>query len=286
MKNKPNAIMAVMWICLTSCAVLSATPVSLTLRLVPAKAMLYERVKASISIRNNSGQLLSFDSGQEGAARFDLDVEYGKNRFLESRAVASLLQGVRVMPGETRIVECDLTDIYAIHTVGRYRVTAVLDWNRQTYLSKAAVLDIEKGIELQRLSAGMPGDASVARNYVLAFLQRDNHEVLCLRIEDAGGGNIYGLFELGPMLRTRPPVLNIDSAGNVHVFFQAVGMAYIHSAFTPYGVHLFSTDTRLASEQGEIVQSNLPAAADSVGARQKPSGGMLGRYFNSSKGAD
>lgn len=212
--------------------------VAISLTLPSAKALLYEDVIATVVVQNNSGQMLALDSTQ-GTVRFWLDVERDGGQIIRRRDDAPLVSAVKIMPGEARTFRFNVSRLYAIRNEGLYKIRAGVEMNSAHYVSPETTLEVANGFELQRLTAGVPGDLPAIRTYVLSYFQKDSVENIYLRIEDADK-TVYGLFNLGRIVRVRPPEIKVDEAGNVHVLFQTMGMAFVHTAFTPFGVQLFA----------------------------------------------
>jgi len=215
-----------------------AAQIAITLTLPAAKALLYEDVIATVVIQNNSGQMLTMDSIR-GPVRFWLDVERDGGRIIPRRDDAPLVSAVEIMPGEVRTFGFNVPRLFAMRSQGLYKMRAGVELNGARYVSSESTLEVASGFEFQRLTAGVPGDAQAMRTYILSYLQRDGVENIYLRIEDADK-TVYGMFNLGRVVRVRPTEIKVDEAGNVHVLFQTMGMGFVHTAFTPFGVQLFA----------------------------------------------
>ncbi|MFA5042385.1 MAG: hypothetical protein WC381_02035 [Kiritimatiellia bacterium] len=275
-----------------------AAQIAVTLTLPSAKALLYEDVAAAVVIQNNSGQMLTLDSTR-GPVRFWLDVEHDDDRSVPRRDDTPLLSNVAIMPGETRTFEFNVPRLYALRRLGLYKIRAGVELNGVHYVSPEATLEVVRGFECQRLTAGVPGDAQAVRTYILYYFQKDGVENIYLRIEDADK-TVYGLFNLGRVVRVRPIEIKVDEAGNVHVLFQTMGMGFVHTAFTPFGVQLFSKNyigirgrASLAQQpNGQITvpegtETAPPPAASAVedkaaldkAKKKMGTGGMLGQFM-------
>ena len=274
--------------------------VTITLTLPSAKALLYEDVIATVVIQNNSGQMLTLDSIQ-GTVRFWLDVERDGGRIILRRDKAPLVSAVEIMPGEARAFGFNVSRLYAIRNQGLYKIRAGVEMNGAHYIAPETTLEVADGFELQRLTAGVPGDTHAIRTYILSYFQKDSVENIYLRIEDADK-TVYGLFNLGRVVRVRPPEIKVDEAGNVHVLFQTMGMAFVHTAFTPFGVQLFAktyTGTRGKASLAQLPNGQItvpdgiematpPAttaedeAALDKAKKKVGTGGMLGQFMQPS----
>lgn len=272
-----------------------AAQVAIALTLPSAKALLYEDVIATVVIQNNSGQMLTMNSSP-GTARFWLDVESDGGRIVPRRDDAPLLSDVEIMPGEARTLGFNVPRLYALRSQGLYKMRAGVELNGAHYVSPEAKLEIVGGFEFQRLTAGVPGDVPAMRTYILSYFQRDGVENIYLRIEDADK-TVYGLFNLGRIVRVRPTEIKVDEAGNVHVLFQTMGMGFVHTAFTPFGVQLFAkTYTGSRGRAGltqqpngqiavlEAIETTPPAeekAALDKAKKKAGTGGMVGQFMPS-----
>ncbi len=270
---------------------------ALELSLPSFNALVFEPVNGVVTLRNNSGRALSFDAGPD-SARLSFGVELGQGRLIEPARAGPILADGSVAPGATRSMEFNISRLYAMNRLGRYRIQAQVEWRGVTYVSAPVFLEVVKGSELARLKTGVPGDAQALRTYVLEYLQKDTtEEHIYLRIEDESAGEIYGLFNLGRVVRVRPPDLQVDESGNAHVLFQTPGMGYTHAVFSPYGTCL-SVESHAGgarnvdltrSPDGNVTVNSAasraptPAAPDRaegpVTEIKKKAGGLIGKFM-------
>jgi len=229
-----------------------AAQIAITLTLPSAKALLYEDVIATVVIQNNSGQMLTMDSNR-GPVRFWLDIERDGGRIVSRRNNAPLVSDVAIMPGEVRTFEFNVPRLYAMRSLGLYKMRAGVEMNGAHYVSPETTLEIVGGFEFQRLTAGVPGDAYATRTYILSYFQSEGVENIYLRIEDADK-TVFGMFNLGRVVRVRPTEIKVDEVGNVHVLFQTMGMGFVHTAFTPFGVQLFAKTYTGARGRASLAQ--------------------------------
>lgn len=235
--------------------------IELALTVEPVRALLYEPIRATVVIRNNTGGMLTFDAGQ-GSARFFFDVERNKNETVKPTDRRSLLFGLKLVPAGSVTNVFNLTSLYAMQQRGRYKVSACIEWNNILLVSSAIELEMLKGFEIARVIAGVPGEEGVMRVYILEYLTQEKGEQVYLRIEDVNSTTIYGMHKLGNIVRARKPEMKVDESGNVHILFQTMSMIFIHTAFTPYGVQLFSRE--YADRSNRISLHSLPSGRVSV----------------------
>lgn len=248
--------------------------IELALQVEPARALLYETVQVSVVIRNNTGAMLTFDASQ-GSSRFFFEIECGKDEIIKPASREPLLFEAKIVPFESKTNVFQISSLYKMHKRAVYKIRACLDWQGTLFVSSPAEAEILKGFELGRVIAGIPGAPSALRVYILEYLSRKNGEHVYLRIEDDSAKTVYGMFNLGRIVRVRKPEMKVDEAGNIHILFQSTSMTFIHTAFTPYGVQLF---TRSYSEKSRAVALiNLPNGQISVSlsAAQEAAGGNI-----------
>ncbi len=233
----------VVWLSGAALAIFLASPASAQIEVVltvdPVRALLYEPVYAKVVIRNNTGSVLPFDA-ESGSARFSFDLERNRNVAVKQNDRTPLLFGIKLVPAGTSTNVYRLTSLYDMQSRGLYKVRAYVEWNNILFSSPPVELEMLKGFEIARVIAGVPGEQGAMRVYVLEYLTQERGEQVYLRIEDANSSTVYGMHKLGHIVRVRKPEMKVDEAGNAHVLFQTMAMVYIHTAFTPYGVQLFS----------------------------------------------
>jgi hypothetical protein len=235
--------------------------VEIALTVEPVRALLYEPIYAKVVIRNNTGGILPFDAGP-GSARFFFEVERNKNNVVKQNDRAPLFFGIKLVPDGSATNVFNLISLYDMSSRGLYKVRACLEWNNLLFSSQPVELEMLKGFEIARMIAGVPGEQPAMRIYILEYLAQERGEQVYLRIEDANSSTIYGMHKLGYIVRIRKPEMKADEAGNVHVLFQTMAMVFVHAAFTPYGVQLFSRN--YADKSNMIALVNLPNGQVSV----------------------
>lgn len=239
--------------------------IELALTVEPVRALLYEPIRATVVIRNNTGGVLAFNAGQD-SPRFSFEVERNKNETFKPTDLSPLLFGLKLVPSGVTTNAFDLTSLYTMQLRGLYKVRACLEWRNILFVSPAIELEMLKGFEIARVIAGVPGEQAAMRVYILEYLTRESGEHLYLRIEDDHSKKIYGVHKLGHIVRVRQPEMKIDEAGNVHVLFQSMSMVFVHAAFTPYGIQLFLKN--YADKSNAIRLHNLPNGQ--ISASQSP----------------
>ncbi len=228
------------WAAACVACVRAGAQVALRLDVPDAAVMVYEEIQARLAVRNDAGRLLVLGEGGSCDATLRLYVMRDGYRMMKRRDDRPLLAPTTLLPGDTQTVRLPLASLFDLRTAGRYTLRAAVEVGNASYTSPETEVTIAEGVEFGRVTAGVPGAEGVSRTYVASYFHKGPGEYLYLRIEDPAGTMVYGLFNVGRVIRVRQPELRVDGAGNAHVLFQTLGAAYIHAAFTPFGVPLFS----------------------------------------------
>lgn len=238
-----------------ACPYMCSGQISVGLNIKNPKVIPYEPLVAKVTIQNNTGSILKFGTG-DSTSRVRFEVEKKDDKLVHKRGTTALLSGTQIVPGGKRIFTIDIASEYVLNATGLYDIYAVVDWHSSSYYSKKVMVDIVRGFEIKRISAGVPGDKNALRTYVLEYLDKSFGEDLYLRIEDMNTKAVCGVYKLGKVVRVHTPSLQVDEAGNLHVLFQTIGMKYVHAVFTPYGLPLRS-ETHVA-KRGRIGLMQMP----------------------------
>ena len=215
-------------------AVPAAAQVDMQCRLENSRTVLFEPVILSVDVINNTGDILDF-SGAIPNAHLAFDIEQSPGVVVPPSGVPLFAQGVTIRPGDTFSGKVNLQTAYKITDTGPYTITTRVEWGGKVFISPKLFLDVLPGLEIAKLSAGIPDDPNATRTYTLRTLNRDRTEVVFLRINDEDKGMCYGVFNLGRIVRMFEPKLQMDEVGNIHVLHQSGPWQFTHSAFTPRG---------------------------------------------------
>ncbi len=212
----------------------AAAQIDMRCRLENSRTVLFEPAILNLNIINNTGNTLDF-SGAIPNAHLAFDIERSPGVTVPPTGKPLFAQGIVIKPGDTFTGKVNLQAAYKITDTGPYTITARVEWGGKVFISPKLFLDILPGLEIARLSAGIPGEPDAARIYTLRTLNRDRVEVMFLRIDDDDRGMCYGVYELGRIVRLYEPKLQVDEAGNIHVLHQSGPWQFTHSAFSPSG---------------------------------------------------
>lgn len=212
----------------------ASAQVDMRCRLENSRTVLFEPAILNLDIINNTGNVLDF-SGAMPNAHLAFDIEQSPGVVVPPTGKPLFAQGIVIKPGDTFTGKVNLQAAYKVTDTGPYTITTRVEWGGKVFISPKLFLDVLPGLEIARLSAGVPGEPDATRIYTLRTLNRDRVEVMFLRIDDDDRGVCYGVFELGRIVRLYEPKLQVDEAGNVHVLHQSGPWQFTHSVFSPRG---------------------------------------------------
>jgi len=129
----------------------------------------------------------------------------------------------------------DLAPYFNVRQPGPYFVTAkvnVRQW-KQDVQAKSRRIQVVGGLELAAKKFGVPnglGQSAPPEIRVFKLLRkRDGGRLLLyLRVAEENDYAVYNVRRLGPMVQLSPPEYQIDSEGQIHVFFRSGALTYIY----------------------------------------------------------
>jgi hypothetical protein len=237
--------------------------------LVNPRVLQYEPIIMTLKVANRTSEPIVL-SGSGPDARVSFDVEEGPGSLVEATDVPALASPMRIEPQEAAQARANLLSAYRIVRPGPYTVTARVRWGGKVYISPRVFLDVLPGLEIAKLTAGLPGGKST-RTFSLRTLSRDMAEHMFLRIDDEDLHTCYGVFDLGRIVRLYPPKIVVDGLGHVHVLHQSGPSQYAHTEFTADGravrQDLYASQTAAVSmergDEGDVyVEGGEPLNAE------------------------
>ncbi|MFH0879575.1 MAG: hypothetical protein V2A34_07660 [Lentisphaerota bacterium] len=237
----------------------AAAQLEVSCRLVNNRTLPYEPVGVLLTVVNNTGAPLDFTGEKANASlRFDVESQPG---VLVRQLRDELVDGPFVIPSQkTMTREINLLESYDIRNAGPYMLSARVEWGNRIYASTKVSLEVNPGLEVDRLVCGIPGRPNELRAYTLHILSRDRNDHLFLRMDDEDAGVCFGVFDLGHVVRLYKPELKMDSKGNFHVLHQSGPWRYTLSIFSPDGKpleHKFFTSEMSSITMEESSQGNV-----------------------------
>lgn len=231
MKRSLTSIMVMLWATVSAHA-----QIEFRCRLVNTKVLQFESIPVEVTIGNNTSEPLTL-GGARGSATLLFDVESSPGVLVQPTGALLVTNRLTVKHAETTKFTVDLLPSYNIRSTGPYTITGRLEWRDKVFVGSKMYLDVLPGLEIARMSAGVPGLPGVTRTYSLRTLNRDRTERVFLRITD-DNGQCYGVVDLGGIVRMYKPVLRVDEEGNIQVVHQNGPSSFIRHVITPYALVL------------------------------------------------
>lgn len=256
------------WVCIAFLvlAMLSSAgaQIEFRCRMVNSKVLQFESIPVEVFVANNTGRPLTI--GGEGAdARLLFDVESTPGVLVMPTGVPLLTNQITVKQAESTRFVVDLLPSYGIISTGPYSISGRLEWRDRIFVGAKMYVDVVPGLEIARLTAGVPELPQSVRNYSLRTLNRDRSERVFLRITD-DAGRCHGVLDLGRIVRVYRPVMHADEEGNIQVVHQNGPGSYVRHVVTPYG-HIvaqeaYTGDSGNLRVKGPAVGGRAPQPAD------------------------
>lgn len=204
--------------------------VNLRLRTEHRRYLLFEPIVIRIRIENGRGEPLQF-GGEAPNAELFLDVERSPGDVVRSNGQPVLTAPLTVPAYGHEVVAVNLLRVYDLPENGPLAVAARVRSGGEEFASGKLLLDIVPGLEIARLEARIPGDPAERRLFQLRVIGRDNGEHLMLRVDDPGRRLCVGVFDLGRLIRQRPPQMMMGADGIFHVLHQSAPMRLTQSLY-------------------------------------------------------
>lgn len=132
-----------------------------------------------------------------------------------------------VNPGKRIKRTAELDKFYPLLDEGKYLVRAVLVYEGMRYESRLSSFDVVSGIKVQDGIQMFSNRKHLKRTFKLVYWTRNQTEHLFLRIQDDPGRKVWDTVDLGMVLRTESPKLDISPEGEVTVLHRATQDAFL-----------------------------------------------------------
>ena len=191
--------------------------------------LVYEPIIVTVSITNLSGHDLTLDDA-DSQKWFSFQVTAGDGRIVPPLDLDYHLQPLSIPMGETVKRSLNLSSLYAVQEFGLYRVKAsVYSPDTQKYYSSPSTdLEITDGKLIWEQTVGVPGKQSNRTISLLTFrMEKDN--MLYIRVQDKEAGLVYTTNQLGRVLLTYEPEVQLDRENQIHVLQLVGARTYVYS---------------------------------------------------------
>ncbi len=222
-----KSIPAVLALCLGMLASGLQAQVRVEVRIPRRNFISYEPVIATVVITNVAGRDLTLHDA-DGQRWCNFEIQTGDGRLIPPRDPDAGLSPLLIPAGETIKRSANLASLFPIGDFGLYRVRAgvYLAEAKKFYDSQPANIEVSEGKvfwqQVVGVPEGMDGAGGTRTVSLLSFrLEKDNR--LYVRVEDKDKGMVYCTQQLGPILSSGAPQVEIDRANQLHIL-QLVGL--------------------------------------------------------------
>ena len=192
------------------------------------------------------------------------------HEMLESAQAQVPMISELVLPGsETYRGAFELDEWYPLGRPGSYIVTAMVRRDDRRYDSVSRAIDIVPGLELKTAIQLFADRPDSQRKLSLVYFMRKQSEYLFLRITDTPGDRTWSTLELGQLLRTTPPTIEVSADGIATILHRATRDVYLKTRVrsTVHGVELVGQEQIVDTHSADIIKAQQLQAMED--ARKK-----------------
>jgi hypothetical protein len=203
----------------------------------------HEALPVAVRITNRSGQPLKFGADETWLT---FSIESPDGFVVVKKGEVPVAGEFTLETSKRAIKRVDLEPHFRFPKSGRYSITATVsikEWNRQL-TSSPRPFDIIEGSKMWEQEVGVPkgtnapDQAPEVRKYALHQANYLRKQLtLYVQVSD-GGGKVFKVFPIGPMLSFGQPEPQIDKFSNLHVLYQDGPRSYNYTVVDPEGTVL------------------------------------------------
>lgn len=213
------------------CAAATASAqVTVRLRTDYRRYLLFEPIVIRVRVENGTREPLVF-TGDAPNAEMVFDVERAPGEFVRANDAPVFTAPFEVPGFGHGVVAVELLRLFDLPESGPLAVAVRVKTGAEEFASGKLLLDLVPGLELARMDVRMPGDPAERRSFQLRSIGRDNAEHLLLRVDDTERRLCVGVFDLGKLIRQRPPQMMMGGDGVFHVLHQSAPVRLTQSIY-------------------------------------------------------
>ena len=229
---------------LVVCGLLAATSVRAQLGIALAsshdKFLRYEPIEVTVTLRNYSGNTLTFsqDGPNRGYLFFEVDTHNGR-LVKPLKTKENPAEGLVLNAGETKALSLSLNNFFDLQKPGSYTVKAQIGHARlgNDYQSDEVTFEVREGLPILSRNVGLPGEDGGTRikamKVSLVLFQDDDQAIYCLRVED--DDLVYATIRLGRQIDSSEPEMDADATSDVHLLLQVAARLYSYQIYNMAG---------------------------------------------------
>lgn len=207
----------------------SAQQVELTLTLAYNVFVVGEPVLVQFEALNTTRDVLDIggkDSKDALVVEISKGGQYNEVASFNREPIAGKFQ---VKPGQVFQQKVELDKWFTVLDEGKYIVRFVIVHDGMRYESTKKSFDVVPGIPVKDGVQMFVKRQNLKRLFKLVFWNRNQTDRLFLRIEDDPSGKVWDSLDLGTLLRSSEPKIDISPEGEVTVLQHATQDAYIRT---------------------------------------------------------
>ena len=187
-----------------------------------------------------------------------------------SQPHAPMIPELLLPGGETYRGAFELDEWYPLGRPGSYIVTAMVRRDDLRYDSVSRAIDIVPGLEIKTAIQLFADRPDSQRKLALVYFMRKQSEYLFLRITDTPGERTWSTLELGRLLRTTPPTIEVSTDGVATITHRATRDVYLKTRVrsTVNGVELAGQEQIIDTHSAEILQAQQIRAIEEAKKRK------------------
>lgn len=143
--------------------------------------------------------------------------------------VAPIAAVFELKPGQSYQYKVELDKWFPLVEQGKYLARLVLVHDGMRYESSLKSFDVLPGIPVKEAVQMFVSRPNQKRLFRLVHWSRNQTDRLFIRFEDEPGGRIWDSVDLGVLLRTEPPKIDISPEGEVTVLHRSTQDSYIRT---------------------------------------------------------
>jgi hypothetical protein len=216
--------------------------VSLALSLDQDEYLPNEPLRVTIKITNTSGQPLHLGADPNWLT---FGVESVDGFVVEKKGNPPLTEEFDLESPQMATLHVDLQPYFVMDRPARYKLTATMhikQWRLTVNSAPVVQFDVIHGGELWSQDFGVTLTTNAppeARKYSLVKANYLREQLrLYVQVSDGGGGIIYKVEPLGPMVSFSMPEESLDRFSRLHVLWQTGGQSFDYAVVAPDGMVL------------------------------------------------
>ena len=232
--------------------------------------ILGEAIRADIRIVNHATTPFLVGPGGYRQNGLFFQITDSKHDTLETTQPRTpMISELALTGGDTYRGAFELDEWYPMGKAGNYIVTAMVRRDDLRYEAKPCAIDIVPGLEIKTAIQLFADRPDFQRKLSLVYFMREQGEFLFLRVTDTPGDRTWSTLELGKLMRTVPPTIEVSADGVVTIMHRATQDVYLRTLVksTSRGVELVGQEQIIDTHARERLQAQQILKMDEAGKK-------------------